>query len=71
MKRKMTRTQHIEEAANALSDLNTFGIVVSVLEGGHTHALCQRQEFAIIKMAHATQQRLLKIYDRHVAAAAE
>lgn len=68
-KQTLTRDQHIKQAADVLSDLNTFAIVVSILEGGHTHAFCQAEEFRIIKIAQAAQSKLLDIYDFHREAA--
>lgn len=68
-KKKLTRDQHIKQAADALSDLNTFAILVSILEGGHTHSFCQNTESQIIRLAQGAQGRLLEIYDRHRAAA--
>lgn len=66
----MTRDEHIREAARAHTNLNTFGSVVSLLEGGHVYghnATASR----IIATAKKEMQRQLKIYDKHVEAAKE
>lgn len=66
----MTRGEHIREAARAHTNLNTFGSVVSILEGGQVYgpnATASR----IIAMCKKEMQRQLKIYDKHVEAAKE
>lgn len=52
-------------AANALSDLNVFAIVVSILEGGHTHSPSYKAAARIIAICKAEQQKRLREYDRY------
>lgn len=63
------RKKAIKEAAQALSDLNTFAIVVSILEGGHLHTPSYAAAERIIKISQQAQQRCLVNYDRAVAKA--
>ncbi len=66
---KTDQVKAIEKAAEALSDLNTFGIVVSTLEGGHLHAPSNTAAQRIIKICLAEQQKRLRDYDHNVAKA--
>ena len=55
-------------AAEALTDLNTFASVVTILEGGHLYdgnAAAQK----IIKICLREQQKRLREYDRAVSRA--
>lgn len=66
----MTKKEHITEAARALANLNTFGSVAFILEGGQVYgpnATASR----IIAMCKEEMQRQLKIYNKHVEAAEE
>lgn len=54
----------VKEAANALSDLNTFAIVVSILEGGHLHSGSYADAERIIKICRSAQAKRLVEYDR-------
>ncbi len=56
----------IRNAAKALSDLNTFAIVVSILEGGHIHAPSHAGAARIMKICRAEQQRCLLEYDKQM-----
>ena len=58
------RKDEVIAAAEALSDLNTFAIVVSILEGGHLHAPSYSAAGRIIKICQAEQQKRLREYDR-------
>jgi len=58
-----------KNAAEALSDLNTFGIIVSILEGGHIHSPSHAAASRIIKICLDEQQRCLGRYDREMAKA--
>lgn len=60
------RSQSIESAAEALSDLNTFAIVVSILEGGHVHAPSYAGAQRIINICQREQAKRLREYDRAV-----
>ena len=65
-------TNHIKEAAQAHSTLNTFAAVVALLESGLVY--CPESYKAadrIIKIAEQEQQRMLRKYDRHVARASQ
>ncbi|NTF67728.1 hypothetical protein [Rhizobium rhizogenes] len=58
-----------EIAANAHTDLNTFGTIVTILEGGHLYCNESQSTAArIIKMCQAQQQYLLRLYDRSIEA---
>jgi hypothetical protein len=63
------KLEAIKAAAEALSDLNTFAIVVSILEGGHLHAPSYAAAERIIKISHRAQRRCLVDYDRAIAKA--
>ncbi len=54
----------IVEAAEALSDLNTFGIVVSILEGGHIHSPSYKDGQRIIDICKSAMGKRLREYDR-------
>ncbi len=66
MKQKMTKKELIYEASAALSDLNTFYVVISILEGGHVHSNSDRAAQRIITICHSESQKRLKNYDRAV-----
>jgi hypothetical protein len=51
-------------AAEAASDLNTFGIVISILEGGHIHAPSYEAAELIIEICKQEQQKRLCDYDQ-------
>lgn len=53
----------------ARSDLNTFGIVESILENGHLHSASYSGAERIIKICRAEIQKRLREYDRAVAKA--
>lgn len=55
--------QAAKEAAEALSDLNTFGVVVSIMEGGHLHTASHRFEIAIIRLCKRAMDVRLRDYD--------
>lgn len=57
------RKEAVKAAAEALSDLNTFDIVVSILEGGHLHANSYAGAAKIIRICIAEQQKRLREYD--------
>lgn len=59
----------IKRAAEALSDLNTFAIVATILEGGHLHAPSYDAAQKIIRICHAEEQKRLGDYDRAALAA--
>lgn len=56
----------IEAAAEAISDLNTFAIVVSTLENGHLHSPSYKAAERIISICKAEQQKRLRDYDRAI-----
>ena len=60
----------IEEAAQALSDLNTFAIVISTMENGHLHSPSYRAAERIITICKAEMDKRLRDYDRARAKAA-
>lgn len=64
-----SKTYHIAEAARAHSTLNTFSVVVSILEGGHVYGGYNATASRVIKMCQKEMQRQLRLYDKHVAAA--
>jgi hypothetical protein len=66
-----TAKQYAAEAARAMANLNTWGAVVALLEGGtlsggETYAAQQR----VIKIAQAEMQKHLVQYDRALACVA-
>jgi hypothetical protein len=58
---------HIRNAAVALSDLNTFAIVVSILEGGHVHSESYKAAARIIKICKGETAKRLLDYDAAVS----
>ena len=60
-----------ELAAKALSDLNTFAVIVSILEGGHIMFSKSSADEQIIAICRDEQQKLLRHYDRLLAEAAQ
>jgi hypothetical protein len=54
----------MQEAADAVSDLNIFAAVVKIMEGSLVTAACFPSAQRIIKLAIAEQQRCLKRYDK-------
>ena len=67
MRNKLGET--IEAAAQALSDLNTFAVIVSIVEGGHLHAPSYAGGARIIKICRAEEAKRLREYDRAIAKA--
>lgn len=68
MRSKWSRSQHVEEAAKHMSDLNILYGVAALLEGG-TITRSDRMAQRIIQMCKDEGQRRLRDYDKHVAAA--
>ena len=62
------RSKSAKQAAEALSDLNSFAIVVSILEGSHIHAASQDAARKIIQICKTEQQKLLRQYDLSIKA---
>lgn len=60
------RGKAIVNAAEALSDLNTFAIVVSILEGGHLHAPSYAAAQKVIGICQREQAKRLREHDRAV-----
>ena len=60
----------IEEAAQALSDLNTFAIVISTMKNGHLQPPSDRAAKRIITICKAEMDKRLRDYDRARAKAA-
>lgn len=57
----------IQRAAEAHTDLTVFGIVASILEGGHLYRPgSNKSAQRIIDICHREQQRLLSEYDNAV-----
>jgi len=54
----------VEAAARALSDLNTFAAVVTILEGGHVHSESHGGAERIIAICKSEQAKRLREYDR-------
>jgi hypothetical protein len=63
------RKQHVRDAAEALSDLNTFYVVISIMEGGHLHSPSYAGAERIIKICQSESEKRLREYDRAVARA--
>lgn len=64
MPRKTMTTQEAAKAmAQAHTDLNVFGAIVELLEGGLVSADVQPDDFRIIDLAKRAQQRCLRRYD--------
>lgn len=59
----------IVDAAQALSDLNTFAIIVSTIEGGHLHSPSYAGGERIIRICKSEEQKRLREYDRALARA--
>lgn len=55
---------NIKAAAEAMSDLNTFDIVASILEGGHLHSSSYAAAERIIAICKREQDKRLRDYDR-------
>ena len=53
----------VKAAAQALSDLNTFAIVATILEGGHIHSPSHAAAQKIIRICLREQQKRLGEYD--------
>lgn len=70
----MNADDHAKKAAEAMAHLYVWGSVIDMMEGGSTpgrqDATAQRAVDATINRAQRECQRLLKIYDRHMAAIA-
>lgn len=66
--RKVKQRDHIKAAAVAMSDLNVFAIVVTILEA-NLHALSFNGANRIIRICHAEQAKRLREYDRAMEAA--
>lgn len=64
-----SRQKDIELTANALSTLNTFGILMSILEGGHIRAPSYAAGNKIIKICKSEMQKCLRDYDKASARA--
>lgn len=60
--------EHVRDAMHAHTDLNTFGVIVAILEGGclYRHD-SQPAAMRIIKICHKEMQRLLKAQDAAIA----
>ncbi|MGO8401361.1 hypothetical protein ACC783_23815 [Rhizobium ruizarguesonis] len=57
----------VQAAAEAHTDLNTFGSIISLLEGGHLYCTrSQKPAQRIIDLCKAQQARLLRDYDANV-----
>ena len=63
------RMELVELPAKSLVDLNTFAAVVTILEGGHLHAVSFAAADRIIKICKREQAKRLRDYDRYLAAA--
>lgn len=67
MSKKTPHDKAVCDAAEALSDLNTFAICVSILEGGHLHSASYAGAGRIIKICQDEQRKRLDEYDRAIA----
>ncbi len=57
----------VQAAAEAHTDLNTFGSIISLLEGGHIYCQSsQKPAQRIIDLCRAQQQKLLRDFDANV-----
>ncbi len=63
------RKQAAKLAGQAVSDLNVFYIVISVLENGHLHAASDKTAWRIIKICRSEAEKRLRDYDRYLAKA--
>lgn len=62
-----TTGKQIEKAARALADLNTFALIVSILEGGHIYVSSSHTAAGrIVTICQREQKKLLKAYDAAV-----
>lgn len=63
-----TRKELATDAAEALTDLNTFGAVISLMEGGHLYnANHLTASFRIIKIAKEAMQRCRRDFDKSLS----
>lgn len=62
---KKSLKENVEAAAEALSDLNTFHCVISLMEGGHLHAPSYKAAERIIKICKSEAHRRLCDYEGH------
>lgn len=62
--RREIKRQAAKDAAHAHSDLNTFGAVISLLEGGHIYCPASyNTKQKIIKLCQNEMQKRLEDYD--------
>lgn len=66
-----SKSDLVKEAAEAHSDLNTFYVVISIMEGGHLHSPSYAAAQRIIKICRAEAGKRLREYDRAVAKASK
>lgn len=66
-KRCRTTKECVTAAAEALSDLNTFYVVISTMEGGHLHAPSYAGGERIIRICRSEADKRLREYDTAVA----
>lgn len=60
----MDKNKHVVAAANAHTNLNTWGAVVAILEGGLFYDVGDDPAIIeVINLANRQQQRWLKVYD--------
>ena len=64
----MTARQHAEAASVAHCDLNIFGGVMALLEGGTMSADTYSEVERIIVICRSGSQKALRRFDRHIAA---
>lgn len=67
MKKRQTIKEIVEEAAQAHTDLNVFGAVVQLLEGGLLSSDSQPDDFRIIRICNSAEQKALHRYDAALA----
>lgn len=67
MKRKSTK-ELVQDAVEAHSDLNIFGAIIAILEGGTVSARAQPDDFRIINLCQKAQTKCLRRYDRALEA---
>lgn len=67
------KKERAKEAARAHTNLNTFGNIVSILEGGsvYGHGSASTTASKIIVLCKSEMNKQLRIYDRHIAAIAK
>lgn len=63
----MKKSEAVNEAADARSDLNIFYAVAALMESSLVSAPCYRTEARIVKICMAEAQRCLRRFDRAVA----